>query len=266
MLNKIRCVYIIKEIFKNIEPVVFLNIIRYNKKIQKKLETTKGNYHYYDLVIKIELIPKNIDTRNTFINIKENEKDFYQIYFDKKKVKKNYFTNKEKISKIKIVINNEIKSLKGLFSGCSCIKEINFIKFKKKDITDMSQMFYNCENLIKINFNEFNTSNVITMKNMFRGCLSLKKIELFKFDTSNVNDMSYMFYQCESLKRMDLSKLNTINVDNINGLFSECISLKFIDITTFRTRLLLQPESFIPDVKGLIYKHKSIKGIITCYK
>jgi len=125
MLNKIRCVYIIKEIFKNIEPVVFLNIIRYNKKIQKKLEITKGNYHYYDLVIKIELIPKNIDTRNTFINIKENEKDFYQI-------KRNYFTNKEKISKIKIVINNEIKSLKGLFSGCSYIKEINFIKFKKK--------------------------------------------------------------------------------------------------------------------------------------
>ena len=85
MLNKIRCVYIIKEIFKNIEPVVFLNIIRYNKKIQKKLEITKGNYHYYDLVIKIELIPKNIDTRNTFINIKENEKIFIKFISIKRK-------------------------------------------------------------------------------------------------------------------------------------------------------------------------------------
>ena len=47
MLNKIRSVYIIKEIFKNIEPLVFLNIIRYNKKIQKKLEITKGKKLFY---------------------------------------------------------------------------------------------------------------------------------------------------------------------------------------------------------------------------
>ena len=266
MLNKIRSVYIIKEIFKNIEPLVFLNIIRYNKNLQKKLEITKGNYQYYDLVIKIELIPKNLDTKNTFINLNENDKNFYQIYLDGKKVKRNYFTNKEKISKIKIIINNEIKSLKGLFASCFCIKEINFKKFKKKDIIDMSEMFYNCKNLIKIKFTKFNTSKVINMSNMFRCCLSLKKIEFTKFNTSNVTDMSFMFYKCESLKRIDLSRLNTSKVDNIIGLFSECFSLNFIDITNFREKVLIKKELFIPNVKGLIYKIKNKKGEILCHK
>ena len=257
MLNKIRSAYILKKIFKNIEPILFLNVIRYSKKLQKKLEITKGNYHYYDLIIKIELIPQNLDTKNIFINLKENEKNFYQIYLDGKKVKRNYFTNKENISKVKIIINNEIESLKELFANCFCIKEINFIKFNKKDIIDMSKMFYYCTNLIKINFNEFNTSNVTNMSNMFTGCLSLKKIEFSKFDTSNVKDMSYMFYKCESLKKVDLSKLDTNKVDTIIGLFSDCISLQFIDITNFTERLLVNNKLFIPNIKGLTFKTKN---------
>ena len=44
----------------------------------------------------------------------------------------------EKIDKIKIIIDKEINSLEGLFKNCAEIEEINFIKFNRKDKTNMS--------------------------------------------------------------------------------------------------------------------------------
>ena len=43
--------------------------------------------------------------------------------------KRNYLCEKDKISKIKIVIDYQLKSFCGLFEDCSCIESIRFIKF-----------------------------------------------------------------------------------------------------------------------------------------
>ena len=61
--------------------------------------------------------------------------DFYHIYFNDKKeeIKRNYLKENEKISKIKIIIDYQIKSLKKIFRECECIKKINFISFNRKD-------------------------------------------------------------------------------------------------------------------------------------
>ena len=37
-----------------------------------------------------------------------------------------------------------IKSLSYFFYCCDCIKNINFIKFNRNDINQMSYMFYGC--------------------------------------------------------------------------------------------------------------------------
>ena len=93
--------------------------------------------------IEIEIIPFNEADRNIFVNIKEDNKLYHHIYFNnnKEEIKRNYFTNDDNVNRIRIIIDKEIKSLNGLFKKCNCIKKINFIKFNKKDINDMSYTF-----------------------------------------------------------------------------------------------------------------------------
>ena len=55
---------------------------------------------------------------------------------------------------------------------------INFKKFYRNNITDMSWMFYGCSSLKELNLTNFNTNNVTNMSSMFYGCSSLKKINL----------------------------------------------------------------------------------------
>ena len=73
------------------------------------------------------------------------------------------------MSKIKIIIDEDIKSLHKLFNECKCIKKINFIKFNKNNIHDMSFMFFECRSLKELNLNNFNTINVTDMSWMFCG-------------------------------------------------------------------------------------------------
>ena len=68
------------------------------------------------------------------------------------------------MSKIKIIIDYNVKSLSGLFKKCECIKIINFIKFNKTDINNMSCMFLGCSSLKSINFYNFVINNVTNMK------------------------------------------------------------------------------------------------------
>ena len=73
----------------------------------------------------------------------------------------------EKIKIIKIIIDYQVKSLENLFNDCKCIESINFKKFYRNNITDMSSMFYKCSSLKELILNNFNTNNVIDMSWMF---------------------------------------------------------------------------------------------------
>ena len=71
------------------------------------------------------------------------------------------------MTKIKIIIDYQVKSFKELFSGCYYIESINFKKFYRNNITDMSYMFAGCSSLKELNLNNFNTNNVTNMSDMF---------------------------------------------------------------------------------------------------
>ena len=76
-----------------------------------------------------------------FINIKEEDKKYFHIYFndDKKKEIENSSLNiDDNVSKISIIIDYQIKSFSGLFYLCECIKSIEFKKFYRNKVTDMS--------------------------------------------------------------------------------------------------------------------------------
>ena len=152
MIRKIKSDFFFFFLFGYISEKKYLYIVQYNKVIQKKLNLSINNYKKFFNQIEIEVIPKeNINKKSIFIN-RCHKKSSYHIFFDneKKEIKRNYILKKEKVSKIKIIINEDVKSLTGLFKGCRCLKEIKFKKFNRNDITKMSKMFYKCKSLIKL--------------------------------------------------------------------------------------------------------------------
>ena len=200
-LSWIKCDYILKILFDIISPKRALMSIQYNKYIQKRIDINFNNYKnnseiYSSIEIEIEIIPKKNQFYIPFINIIEENRKYYHIYFNNNKteeIKKTTFNSKDKVRNITIFIDYQIKSFSNLFYDCNFIKSIDFKKYNRLNITDMSYMFY--------------------------GCSSLDYLNLNNFDTSNTTDMSYMFGNCESLRQLNFTKFNTHNVTNMRGMF-----------------------------------------------
>ena len=57
----------------------------------------------------------------------------------------------DNVSKISIIIDYQIKSFSGLFYYCWSIESIEFKKFYRNNVTDMSGMFYECSLLKELN-------------------------------------------------------------------------------------------------------------------
>ena len=226
--------YILIQIFNLLQKRKGFIIIKHNKAIQKKIEISLKSYENLSR-IEIEIIPiKEIFSK--FINIINKEEElYYHIYFNdsKEETSRDYLTNKDKVNKIKIVIDYPVKSLKNLFHKCKCIESINFINFQRNNINNMKNMFNYCVSLKKINLSNSNTKNVTDMSGMFYRCNSLKELDLSNLKTNNVTDMNSMFFRCNSLEKLDFSNFNTNNVTKMNDMFYECSSLKYLNISNF---------------------------------
>ena len=100
-----------------------LEIMKYNKKLQKRLNLGINDYKdfcqlYSSIEIELKVI-NNVDGKfNKFINLPENEKEkeYYHIFFDnsKEEIKRNYLKENEKVETIKIIINHPVNSFRGL--------------------------------------------------------------------------------------------------------------------------------------------------------
>ena len=99
-----------------------LDIIKYNKNIKKKININVNDYKKYsEKYSTIEIEIKLIDNKfGQFINIKEDDKIYYHIYFNnnKEEIKRNYIIEEDEIKIIKIIINYQIESLELLFYNC----------------------------------------------------------------------------------------------------------------------------------------------------
>ena len=231
--------YFLEIIFDNLSKEKTLAIIKYNKKIQRQLKITEKDYKdYFSLnsSIEIEITLANKINYNKFINIvnKKDEK-YYHIYFNdsKEEVKRNCLNADDKVNKIKIKLDYQVKSLYKLFFNCECIESVNFITFERKDIRNMSYMFFGCSSLKEINFSNFNTNNVTNMSGMFNGCSSLKELNLSNFNTNKVTDMNDMFANCSSLNELNLSNFQTNKVKDMSFMFYKCSTLKILNISEF---------------------------------
>ena len=153
-----------------------LEMIKHNKRLQKRLNLSIDDYkeyyyQFYKSSIEVEL---KIDEKKygLFVNIPHKEEEYYHIYFDdsNEEIKRNYLYENEKVNIIKIIIDYQVKSFKGLFYDIKCINSIKFNKFYRINITDMSEMFSGCSSLKELNLTNFNTNNATNMSFMFNGC------------------------------------------------------------------------------------------------
>ena len=171
-LNKIKYKYVILKIFENLKEVKYLKIIKYNKKILRKLNIEKNYFKEFSETktpIEIQLIPFK-EKFGKFINHPdENDMKYFHIFFNDINIekKRNYLYENENVKNIKIKIDYSFQNISGLFQDCLCIESINFIKFFRANIKDMSHMFSGCFSLKEINLSNFNTNNATSLRNMF---------------------------------------------------------------------------------------------------
>ena len=143
----IKSKYILKIITEHLTKNKLFKIIKYNKFIQDRLDIGILDYIKDYEQIEIGLIPIKQNDVKYFININDEYKPYFHIYFNnnnKNEIKQNYFNEIDNITKINIIIDNEVKSFKNLFYGYKWIEKINFIKFKGNNINNMSYMFARC--------------------------------------------------------------------------------------------------------------------------
>ena len=202
IFEKLKSGYFLARIFEYMPKKKSLEIMKINKRLQKRTNLSIINYKEYSELyssIEIELTPAK-NEYGSFIRISEEEKDYYHVYFNnvKKEKGRNFLKEKEKVKIIKIKIDHQVKSFNDLFSHCNCIGAINFKKFYRINMTDMSGMFRACFSLKELNLSNVKTNNVTDMNSMFSGCYSLEELNLSNFNTENVTDMSYMFSGCQS--------------------------------------------------------------------
>ena len=200
-LKKVKSDYFIQKFFGYMPKRKSLETVRYNKSIQKRINININHYKAYSeeySSIELDIIPKKGEY-GKFINIKKEDKKFIHIYFNdnkKKEIENTSFNRNDNVSKISIIIDYQIKSFSKLFFYCKCIESIEFKKFYRNNVIDMSYMFYGCSSLNGLNLNNFNTNNVTNLNFMFFGCSSLKELNLNNFNTNNVKYMSDMFNGC----------------------------------------------------------------------
>ena len=122
--DSVKSKYILKQILDDLSQKKILEMVKYNKKIQERLDIKIDNYkEFCKLYSSIEFELK-INNDNLFdykfINIKGDE-SYYHFYFNnnKKEEKRKTITDKDK--KILIKINHQMKSFSELFAYHRCI-------------------------------------------------------------------------------------------------------------------------------------------------
>ena len=240
MLEGIKSNLIIKQIFNNCPENIFLKLILYNKKLQKKLKISiiDSIIAYNSIIIEIKPVPFSLNNpsidRIPFININK-DRLYYHIFLNdsNEEIYRNYFRKIDNVSKIKIIIDKKIITLKELFKDCVYIEEVKITNCKRSNIYNTSKMFYGCKSLVKADISNLKIQNVQDMSWMFYFCSSLEEVNCSNLKTSNATNMEYMFSWCSSLKGLNLSNFDTKNVTNMESMFADCSSLSYLNIMNF---------------------------------
>ena len=80
-LRKLKSDHFIQKFFEYMTERKLLETIRYNKSIQKRIHINISHYKAYFETIELDIIPMKGES-GKFINIKEEDKKYFHIYFN----------------------------------------------------------------------------------------------------------------------------------------------------------------------------------------
>ena len=95
--------------------------------------------------------------------------------------------NLKEITGLNNFITKNVRSMVGMFQGCSNLISLNLSNFNPKNIEEMSQMFEGCSKLSYLDLSNINTLYVTDMKGIFRGCSNLEFLNIKKFKTNLIS-------------------------------------------------------------------------------
>ena len=137
-LKNVKSDYFLQKLYDNMTKKKKLEIVKYNQKMQNRINLSVKNYkEYSETFTPIEIeITLTKGKYGKFININENDKLYYHIYFNdnKEEINRNYINKNDNIKNINIIIDYQIKSFKELFCDGKYIESINFKKFYRNNI------------------------------------------------------------------------------------------------------------------------------------
>ena len=83
ILEILRSNFVFKKILSYMKKNKILDIMKYNKKLQKRIKLNINDYkEYSQLYSNIEIELKLVDNYGEFINIPEDDKEYFHIYFN----------------------------------------------------------------------------------------------------------------------------------------------------------------------------------------
>ena len=185
--------------------------------------------------------------------------------------------------KISISFEDIFESCSNMFKDCKDITEIN-VKMTK-ECSNADYMFSGCSSLKNLNFLNINTSKTKNMERMFNGCKNLNSLDLHNLDTTYVTNMEEMFNECNSIKEIKFNEktnykfqskrfipFDTYNVVNMYHIFYGCNSLQSIDVSNFVLYKLkneikdlfgdLEQKAYLKEIYNNLTKIKSEENII----
>ena len=112
IFKKLKNDYFLQNLFDYLLKKKSLDIIKYNKNIKKRINISIKDYKEYSEIyssIEIEIKPVN-NKYGKFININEEDKKYYHIYFNnnKEEIKRNCLYENEQIKMIKIILDYHV--------------------------------------------------------------------------------------------------------------------------------------------------------------
>ena len=126
------------------------------------------------------------------------------------------YSNVRKIEFNNLFDTSRTTDMRGMFSGCENLKNVDVSGFETKHVKNMEFMFYECKNLKSLDVSRFETSGVEFMAKMFWGCKALKELDVSGFKLDKVQNTDLMFYDCGVLGNPDIENfIDTLRIRDI---------------------------------------------------
>ena len=134
------------------------------------------------------------------------------------------FTALDKIEGLDNLQKTAVHTMKGMFKGCTSLKDVALSELDISQVTYFDEMFSGCTQLQYVKFNNTTSTNENgnNFSQMFKNCSTLNGIDLRHINLNNPANTSEMFSGCSMLNFIYLSKECDLSSTNTENMFLGC--------------------------------------------